>query len=256
MKISGVVITFNEARNIDRCLASLKGVVDELVVVDSHSTDQTEAICTAHNVRFIKQAFLGYVEQKNFALDQCSHDVVLSLDADEALSEQLRQSILNLKNEGGLTADAYEVNRFNNYCGKWIRYGGWYPDRKIRLWDKRKGRWGGTNPHDKVKLNAGSSIARLKGDLLHFAYETVEQHIEQMHKFARIDAQAKYEQGKHVSLLIHIVLNPAFKFVKKYFLQLGFLDGYYGFVFCATASVMNFHKYLRLYELNRPKQSS
>lgn len=251
MKISGVVITFNEEKNIKRCLDSLKDVVDEIVVVDSNSTDNTEKICKTFNVRFIKQSFLGYVEQKNFALDQSTYDTVLALDADEALSEELKASILSLKQNNTLPVDAYEVNRFNNYCGKWIRFCGWYPDRKIRLWNKKKARWGGTNPHDKVILSDEGRLSRLKGDILHYAYESVDQHIQQMHKFANIDAYAKHEKGKKVYLLIHILFNPFFKFIKKYFLQLGFLDGYYGLVFCLVATMLNFQKYLYLYELNR-----
>ncbi|MDQ2658589.1 MAG: hypothetical protein M3Y60_14290, partial [Bacteroidota bacterium] len=144
----------------------------------------------------------------------------------------------------------YSFNRFNNYCGKWIRFCGWYPDRKIRLWDRRDGRWGGEDPHDKVKL-PGNRVKLLKGDLLHYAYFSVDEHLNQMHRFAEVAARAKYRNGKRSVFIFHVLLNPLFKFFRKYFLQLGFLDGYYGFVFCAASSALNFYKYLRLHEYNR-----
>lgn len=248
VKISATVITFNEENKIERCLESLLGVADEIIVVDSFSSDGTEAICAKYPVVFMKKAFEGYIAQKNYAVDQASHDYILSLDADEVLSEKLKASILAAKRNWSY--DGYSVNRFNNYCGKWIRFCGWYPDRKIRLWDRRKARWSGEDPHDKVLL-AGERVKRLDGDLLHYAYFSVDEHLRQMHKFAEVAAKAKYRNGKRPIFLIHVVLNPMFKFFRKYLLQLGFLDGYYGFVFCATTSALNFYKYLRLYEYHR-----
>lgn len=249
IKISATVITFNEEKKVERCLQSLQGVADEIIVVDSFSTDRTEAICAKYGVTFIKRAFPGYIAQKNFAVEQASHDYILSLDADEALSDELKSSILKVKAAWG-EYDGYAVNRFNNYCGKWIHFCGWYPDRKIRLWDRRKGRWGGEDPHDRVEIPA-SQLKRLKGDLLHYAYLTVDEHLRQMHRFGEVAARAKYRNGKKPVFLIHVVLNPVFKFFRKYVLQLGFLDGYYGFVFCATTSALNFYKYLRLYEYHK-----
>lgn len=248
IKISATVITFNEEKKIERCLASLLGVADEIIVVDSFSTDGTEAICARYPVRFMKRKFEGYIAQKNYAVDQASYDHILSLDADEVLSDRLKTSVLTAKADWKY--DGYSVNRFNNYCGKWIRFCGWYPDRKIRLWDRRMARWSGEDPHDKVQLSAGR-VKRLQGDLLHYAYFTVDEHLRQMHKFAEVAAKAKYRNGKRPIFLIHVVLNPMFKFFRKYLLQLGFLDGYYGFVFCATTSALNFYKYLRLYEYHR-----
>lgn len=249
VKISATIITFNEEKKIEKCLQSLLGVADEMVVVDSYSSDRTEAICARYPVVFIRNSFGGYIAQKNYAMEQASHDFILSLDADEVLSEQLRASILAVKADWGDT-DGYSFNRFNNYCGKWIHFCGWYPDRKIRLWDRRKARWTGEDPHDKVLL-ARDRVRHLRGDLLHYAYHTVDEHLNQMHKFAEVAAKAKYSNGKRPIFLIHVLLNPMFKFFRKYLLQLGFLDGYYGFVFCATTSALNFYKYLRLYEYHR-----
>jgi glycosyltransferase involved in cell wall biosynthesis len=250
VKISATIITFNEEKKIEKCLQSLLGVADEIIVVDSYSQDATEAICREYPLTFLKRPFDGYISQKNYAVEQASHDHVLSLDADEVLSDRLKDSILAVKARWDVKQDGYSFNRFNNYCGKWIRFCGWYPDRKIRLWDRRKGRWAGEDPHDKVQLTSGR-VKKLKGDLLHYAYFTVDEHLRQMHRFAEVAARAKYRNGKKPFFVIHVLLNPFFKFIKKYFLQLGFLDGYYGFVFCAASSALNFYKYLRLYEYCR-----
>jgi glycosyltransferase involved in cell wall biosynthesis len=248
VKISATIITLNEEGKIEDCLKSLVGVADEVVVVDSLSRDRTEEICKRYGVRFIATPFKGYVAQKNYAVTLATHDHVLALDADERLSDELRASILAAKDnwQGG----GYSFNRFNNYCGHWIRFCGWYPDKKIRLWDRRQGQWEGTDPHDKVVIKGGA-VTHLRGDLLHFAYFTVDEHLYQMHKFAEVAARAKYNKGQRANFIVHILLNPLFKFFRKYFLQLGFLDGYYGFVFCAAASSLNFFKYLRLYEYQR-----
>jgi glycosyltransferase involved in cell wall biosynthesis len=249
VKISATIITLNEEMKIEGCLQSLSGIADEIIVVDSFSVDRTEEICQRYGVRFIGHAFDGYVAQKNFAVDHTTYDFVLALDADERISDHLRQSIMEVKNDWGAFG-GYSFNRFNNYCGKWIRFCGWYPDRKIRLWDKRKGKWGGEDPHDKVIIPR-DEVKKLRGDLLHLAYFSVDEHLQQMHKFAEVAARAKFKNGKKPVFVIHVLLNPVFKFVKKYIFQLGFLDGYYGFVFCANASALNFFKYLRLYEYHR-----
>jgi glycosyltransferase involved in cell wall biosynthesis len=248
VKISATVITYNEERKLEACLRSLAGVADEIVVVDSLSTDGTKAICDRHPVRFVPHVFEGYVAQKNFAVAQVTHDHVLSLDADERLSPELRRSILAVK-ERWDDCDGYAFNRANYYCGKWLRHA-WYPDRKIRLWDRRKGSWGGTDPHDHVVLPA-ARVRRLRGDLVHEAYLTVDEHVRQTFKFAEVAARAKYARGRRPSVLVHVLLGPPFKFLKRYLLRLGFLDGWYGFVFSALAASVNFFKYLRLAEYHR-----
>ncbi|NVM21818.1 MAG: glycosyltransferase family 2 protein [Desulfobacterales bacterium] len=248
IKISAVIITFNEEKNIGRCLDSLGGVADELVVVDSFSTDKTEEICNDKVVRFIRNPFEGHVEQKNHAVSLAKHDHILSLDADEALSEELRKSILSAK--GNWDYDGYFFNRLTNYCGKWIRYCGWYPDKKLRLWDRRKGGWGGVNPHDKVIMNKNISTSHLKGDLLHYSYHTIRDHVSQMNKFSDIAARVAYEKGRRSNLIIDILLNPVLTFMKKYFIKLGILDGYYGFIISINSAFGKFLKYIKLRELN------
>ena len=246
VKISAVIITFNEEKKIASCLNSLKKVADEILVVDSFSTDKTEEICAQFQVRFIKHVFDGHIEQKNFALDQASFDHVLSLDADEVLSDMLADSILKVKAEW--KTDAFCFNRLTNYCGQWIRHSGWYPDRKIRLLDRRKGRWSGINPHDKIEMDTKAEIAFLKGDLLHYSIDSVTQHLATIEKFTTIAAQAKFGKGEK-SGLIKIVVHPLWKFIRNYLFRFGFLDGYYGFVIVSLSAYATFLRYIKLREL-------
>lgn len=251
VKISGVIITYNEERNIKACIESLHGIVDEVVVVDSFSTDNTQKICEELGVKFIQHKFFGHIEQKNYAMEQASYDVVLSLDADERVSEQMKAAVLEVKQNWEF--DGYIFARLNNYCGAWLKRS-WYPDKKLRLWDRRKGKWGGTNPHDKVVMQDGATSKKLKGDLVHYAYDNLEEHFEQVKKFAVIAANAKFEKGKKANFVFHLILSPWYKFFRKYILRLGFLDGYYGFIFSAVTAYLNFLKYSRLWELNRNKK--
>jgi len=247
VKISGVIITYNEERNIRECILSMSEVVDEIVVVDSYSTDTTPEICRELKVRFLQNRFDGHIEQKNFAMSQATYDHILSLDADERVSDGMKKIILDAKHNWQY--DGYSFNRLNNYCGHWLRYS-WYPDRKLRLWDRTRGKWGGTNPHDRVIIPSGN-IIKVNGDILHFAYQNLEEHFEQVKKFAIIAAHAKFEKGKKAYFFLHVIINPWYKFFRKYILRLGFLDGYYGFVFSGLTAYLNFMKYLRLWELNR-----
>jgi glycosyltransferase involved in cell wall biosynthesis len=249
VKISAVIITYNEEINIGRCLDSVRDVADEIVVVDSFSTDKTEEICSSKGARLIQNPFEGHIEQKNYAVSAASHDYVLSLDADEALSGELANSIQNAK--GNWDYDGYSFNRLTNYCGRWIRHCGWYPDKKLRLWDRRKGCWGGVNPHDRVIIHEESHVTHLSGDLLHYSYYTIKQHIMQMNSFSDIAAREKYDNGETANLIIDILLNPVFIFFKKYLVKLGVLDGYYGFIISVNTAFGIFLKYIKLRELNK-----
>lgn len=251
--LSVVIITFNEERNIGRCLDSVRGIADEVVVVDSFSTDKTEEICRKYGAIFVQHPFEGHIQQKNFALTQSSHTYVLSLDADEALSGELQKSVLAAK--GRWDADAYEMARLTNYCGHWIRHSDWYPDRKIRLFDKRKARWGGENPHDRIDLEPGTVRRRIDGEILHYSYHSVSQHLRQLNYFTDIGARVAFEQGKKASLPV-ILFSPVTKFVKGYFIRLGFLDGYYGFVVCAISAFASFVKYVKLRQLYRQHETT
>ena len=249
LKISAVIITYNEEANIERCLDSLEGTADEVLVVDSFSSDRTADICKSKGVDFIQHHFDGHIEQKNYALSCASNDYVLSLDADEALSQKLSQSIQAAKQNW--TEDGYSVNRLTNYCGKWIRHCGWYPDTKIRLWDRSKGHWGGVNPHDHVVMDEPIRIRHLSGNLLHYSYPTIRDHISQINSFSDIAARAAFEKGRQSNLALDICLNPTLTFFKKYFLKLGLLDGYEGFVISISTAYGKFLKYIKLRELER-----
>lgn len=239
-KLSVVIITFNEERNIGRCIESVLEVADEIVVVDSFSTDKTREICEKHGVKFIEHVFVGHIQQKNFAITQATYPHQLSLDADEALSDELKTEILKIKND--LKLHGYRMNRLTNYCGKWIYHCGWYPDTKLRLYDSTQGKWGGINPHDKFELNPGSKIGFLKGDILHYSYYSVEEHLRQADKFSTIAAKELVGLGKSVSYF-QIIVNPVAKFIRNYILRLGFLDGFYGFIICRIAAHETFQKY-------------
>jgi len=251
LKISAVIITYNEEANIERCLESLEGTADEVLVVDSFSTDRTADICKSKGVDFIQHPFEGHIEQKNYALSCAGNDYVLSLDADEALSDNLIQSIRAAKQNW--RADGYSVNRLTNYCGKWIRHCGWYPDKKVRLWDRRKGHWGGVNPHDHVVMDESSRIRHLSGDLLHYSYPTIRDHVSQINSFSEIAARAAFEKGRQSNLVLDVCFNPTLTFFKKYFLKLGILDGYEGFVIAISTAFGKFLKYIKLRELEKQK---
>ncbi len=247
-KLSVVIITFNEERNIGRCLKSVKHIADEIVVVDSFSTDKTRAICKSYGVKFIEHPFEGHIRQKNFAISQATYPHQLSLDADEALSGELKAEIARVKENW--QQDGYRMNRLSNYCGKWIKHSGWYPDTKLRLYDSHKGNWIGMDPHDKYQSGQGSSIGKLKGDILHYTYYTVEEHILQANKFSTIAANELVLMGKRI-YFFKLFLNPIAKFIRNYFLHLGFLDGFYGFLICRITANETFLKYIKAWYFKR-----
>jgi len=246
IKLSVVIITLNEEKNIERCLESVQDVADEILVVDSFSTDQTSKICERYNVRFLQHAFDGHIQQKNWAREQASYDYILSVDADEALTAQLKQSIRSVKENW--THDAYYFNRLTNYCGKWIRHTSWYPARKLRLWDRRKGEWGGINPHDKFILEKGATHKQLKGDLLHYSYYNIQEHILQINKFTDIYAKSYFEKGQTANYF-KIVVHPLWRGFRDYFLKGGFRDGFYGMVISVNSAHETFLKYVKLRKL-------
>jgi glycosyltransferase involved in cell wall biosynthesis len=247
-KLSATIITFNEEANIGRCLLSLKDVADEIVVVDSYSTDRTKEICQSFSVLYIERPFPGYIEQKNFALSNASHEYVLSLDADESLSDKLKESILTEKAKG-FTSEAYTVNRYNFYCGRWIRHGTYYPDRKLRLLRKSKGQWGGQNPHDKIIVSADLTVKQLDGDLLHYTYQSFEEHNRQTDRFSTIAAKALFDKARPSSYL-KLLFHPAWAFFKGYIIRLGFLDGFEGYMIARFTALQSFLKYAKLIRLN------
>jgi glycosyltransferase involved in cell wall biosynthesis len=248
IKLSVVIITFNEERNIGRCLQSVQEIADEIVVVDSHSTDKTRLICEQFGVTFIGHDFEGYVSQKNYAISQAAFPHQLSLDADEALSEELKTEIKKIKENW--CCNGYRMNRLSNYCGKWIRHSGWYPDTKLRLYDSTQGKWQGIDPHDEFVMIPDASVGFLTGNILHYTFYTIEEHLRQADKFSTIAAGELVKQGKAVYLFM-LILNPIAKFIRNYVLRLGFLDGYDGFRICWISAKVTYKKYQIALHLNR-----
>ena len=243
---SATVITFNEEHNIARCIESLLPVCKDIVILDSYSTDNTKAICEQYPVRFEQQAFEGHIQQKNAAIALAKNDRIISLDADEALSKELQASILRLKTNW--ECSGYLAQRFNNYCGQWIQFSGWNPDRKLRVFDRRKAQWGGINPHDTIQLGKTSKKKIIEGAILHWVHTSYEQHSLKVHKFSTIAAREYYDLGR-TSTILDVMLKPSWTFFKGYILRLGILDGFNGFVICTFSSYTTFLKYLKLRQL-------
>ncbi|MDR0971892.1 MAG: glycosyltransferase family 2 protein [Bacteroidales bacterium] len=253
MNISAVVITFNEERNIERCILSLRDVCEEILVADSLSTDKTKEICLNYGVKFLEHPFEGYVKQKNWALNQAKYDWILSLDADEALSEELKNSILKVKTLDNLS-DSYMFNRLTNYCNlRWIKHSGWYPDRKVRLFRKDSGKWEGISLHEKFQIKEGKKLEWLKGDLLHYTCNTLAEHIEQVNKFSTIASEELFLKGKKVGI-VSIYIKSSWKFIRDYFFNMGFLDGMQGYWICKIGAFSTFLKYSKLKEKNKKKE--
>jgi glycosyltransferase involved in cell wall biosynthesis len=248
IKLSVVIITYNEEQNIAKCLEAAKKVADEIIVVDSYSIDKTKEICISYGVKFYEHQFEDYVTQKNFAASLASYQYILNIDADEVLSDKLIKSILEVKKNW--TCDGYYVNRLTNYCGKWIKHGGWYPDKKLRLWYAPKGKWEGKKLHERLILEENSKIGYLKGDLLHYSYKSINQHINQLNKFTEIAAQTEALENRKITFL-HIYIFPTWKFIKDYIIKLGFLDGYYGFVIAIISAFASFIKYTKIKEYKK-----
>lgn len=247
-KISAVIITYNEEEFIDKCLASIEGIADEIIVVDSFSTDGTEDVCKKYNARFVKHKFDGFRDQKNYALKLASYNNILSLDADEALSDRLKESILAIKDNWKY--DGYLFNRRSNYCGKWIRFSEWYPDRQLRLFYSDHGRWGELNLHEKFIMSNGAKVGKLRGDLLHWPFISLQDHLDKMRKYSVIGAEEFHKAGKKANVFtpyIHLVWG----FIRSYIIKGGMFDGHNGFLICSLYAKSTFSKYKRLRYLNK-----
>ena len=240
VKISATIITRNEQDNLPRALQSL-ACCDEIVIVDSGSTDRTVEVARGLGARVVERDWSGYAPQKNFAASQAEHDWILALDADEAVSEQLQREIEQLKQQGARD-DGYAFPRLAQYRGRWIRHSGWYPDRKVRLYDRRKGRWVGDYVHESVRVEG--QVGELAGDLLHYTCPTFSRHVETVNRYTTLAAREMAAQGRGVSLP-RLVAAPPWAFVRSYVLQRGFLDGRDGFLIAAMAAFYVFAKYAK-----------
>jgi len=248
-KFSVVLITFNEEKNIKKCLDSIVYLTDDIVIVDSFSTDKTKQICKQYkNVNFIETEWKGYSQTKNFANQHVKHDYILSLDADEVVSEELRNSIKAIDKLLGV----FEFNRLTNYCGKWIKHCGWYPDKKIRIFPKEGVYWEGEHVHETLFVPNTLTTTFLEGDLHHYSYHKIEDHYKQIENYSTLHAQKMKEAGKKATPF-KMIFNPILKFIKTYFFQLGVLDGYSGLLIASISAKAVSMKYKKLQALNNNK---
>ncbi len=245
-QLSVVIITFNEEKNIGRCLDSVKDIADDIVVVDSFSTDKTEAICKKYTVNFIQRKWEGYSSAKNFANLEAKHNWILSLDADEALSDELQKSIIEWKQLSFPVSARF--SRLSNYCGQWIRHCGWYPDVKTRIFDRGKTNWEGEIHEKLTNINQNKTML-LNGNCFHYSYYSVDEHYKQAEKYSDIAAMDMHSTGKIIFYPM-IFLKTIFKFYRNYFLKRGFLDGRYGYIICKIIAWETYLKYSKLYKLN------
>ena len=250
-RLSACIITYNEADRIEACLHSVS-FCDEVIVVDSHSTDSTRERALALGARVIERDWPGYRSQKQFAVDAASNDWVLCLDADERVSAPLRQEI-ERQREGGFTGPAgWSVPRITDYFGRFLRHGNAYPDRLIRLFDRRHGRWVGREIHENTAVDG--PVGRLDGHLEHFSYRDLSDHQARMQRYATLMADALYNSGKRGGLA-KALINPQWRFLRGYILRLGFLDGWRGLVFALVEANYVRRKYLQLYVRSKEEKS-
>lgn len=241
MKISATIITYNEERNIARAIESLR-CCDEILVVDSGSNDRTCEIAANLGARVIESAWPGYAAQKNHASDKAEHDWILSIDADEALSEALEGEIWRLK-KNGPCFDGYTMPRLAQYLGRWILHSGWYPDRKVRLYDRRKATWQGKYVHESVHVNG--TVGHLEANLLHFTCNSLSEHLRTMDRYTTLAAEQMIAEKRPVGWS-KLLVDPAWTFFRTYFIHLGFLDGMEGLAIAHMAALYNFLKFAKV----------
>ena len=243
-KISAVIIARNEENHIERCIKSLQGVADEILVVDTGSVDRTIGLAMSLGAEVLAIEWQGYARSKNIGNERASYDHILSLDADEALSPELREAILAEKPRlGGL----YRFNRLTNYCGQWIRHCGWYPDPKLRLFDRRAARWEGEFVHESLQYDRSLEVKQLPGDLLHYSFESLNDHLRRVNHYSDLAAREIIEQGRHISAG-KLWLSPPLKFFKSYILKQGWRDGFYGLCISAISAFDVFIRYAKVRE--------
>jgi glycosyltransferase involved in cell wall biosynthesis len=238
-KITACIISYNEEEKIEDCLRSLQQVADEIVVVDSLSSDATKEIAKKYTDKIFDQKFLGHVEQKNLAVSKASNDWIISLDCDERLSPELQDSILYIKDKID-RADAYRMARRTFYVYRWLNHC-WYPDYKIRLFNRTTANWGGINPHDRVEVKS-KNISTLQGDILHYSFNSISEHIKTIDNFTEIGAREIMKRGKAVRLWTPW-LHGFWTFLRLYLFKRGFLDGYAGLIVSILSGMHVFIKY-------------
>ncbi len=256
MKISAAIIAFNESENIQAACESVAWA-DEILVVDSESTDDTREIAARCGARVILNAWPGFSAQKQFAVDAAVHDWIFSLDADERVSPELRASIMTLRDrDDARLADGYRVARRTFYMGRWIRGGGWYPDHQLRLFNRTRGRWPERLIHESVAMDAGARVETLAGDLLHYTLRDPAQHQHMIEtRYAPLGAQQMLRDGRRTSLLQAKIAGPA-AFVRSFVLKGGFRDGLAGLAIARFAARHAALKHAILYQLQNQRRDT
>jgi len=245
--LSVCIICYNEARNIRRCLDSVTWA-DEIIVVDSLSSDETVEIAREYTNSVFQRTWTGYADQKNHALSKAQGDWVLSLDADESIAPQLREEILR-EIARPHARDGYRIPRRSFYQGRWINHSGYYPDRQLRLFRRKKARWVGGRVHERVEITG--ALGELRNDILHYPYKgVISGQLRTVDNFSGLMAADLYEQGKRFHPIL-LLSRPFFKFLEVYFLKKGFLDGVPGLVIAATSAYALFVRYVKLREIEK-----
>ncbi|MGA8030132.1 MAG: glycosyltransferase family 2 protein [Bryobacteraceae bacterium] len=250
MKISATIITFNEERNVARVIESLR-CCDEILVLDSGSNDRTVEIASKLGARVVEASWHGFAAQKNIAAKLATHDWILSLDADESLSEALEAEIWQIK-KNGPEFDGYTVPRLAQYLGRWILHSGWHPDRKVRLFNKQKAEWMGEFVHESVKVDG--AVGHLKSNLLHFTCNSLSEHLRTMDSYTTLAAQEMVSTGKNVGMA-KLLFDPPWTFLRTYVLERGFLDGPEGLTIAYMAAFYNFVKYSKARHMSPGRKS-
>ena len=245
--ISAVIITLNEENNIEACLKPLLEIAEEVLVFDSGSTDQTCAIAEQLGAKVLSTTWQGYAQTKNLANQAARFDWILSIDADEVVSPELQQSIIQLELKKGCV---YELDRFTNYCGRWVKHSGWYPDWKVRLFNRTEVEWIGDFVHETLQIPTDSKVIRLEGKLLHYSYRSSEDHWQRIEKYARLSAEKLFHKGKKATWF-KSTFSPISRFIRTYFLKKGILDGQIGWRLSIRNAYMVRKKYRILKELHQ-----
>jgi len=255
MDFSVIIITLNEERNIARCIDSVIDLTDDIIVIDSGSTDNTEEIVRSKKVSFYQTEWKSYGTSRNIGAGMAKHDYILALDADEAPSEELRISLMSLLENEGAYSDLYSFNRLTNYCGTWIKHSGWYPDVKARLYNKTLTKWDDEPVHEVLLKTESLSKEHLKGDLLHYSYYSQKEHRERADKYSRLTA-IKMAKKNRPSWPFSPYMSMIAKFISMYIIRLGFLDGKAGYDIAKISALSNHYKYAELRRINSLKTTA
>jgi glycosyltransferase involved in cell wall biosynthesis len=247
LPLSVFVVTLDEELNLRRCLGSLDGMAAEIVVVDSGSRDGTRAVASEFGAKWLEREWSGFRDQKNFGLEHCTQPWALNLDADEEVSDELLDSMRMFLERDDAGREGASFSRLSFFLGRWIRHGDWYPDVKLRLFRRERGRFEGARGHDHLVLEGDGSVERLRGDLLHYSYPSMNDYIRKMISFSDAHLQTELEKGRRWSLLGNL-FRPMWRFFRSYVLRRGFLDGFPGFWVAVATAFAAFVRHSRTYE--------